>query len=103
MIPERWMEIKAKLDTALELEPAQRPAYLDEVAAANPELRHELESLIAAHDQAGTDFLNHNCAPKSLRLLLADASGPIRSSRRSALAAWVMYTALFASMSTRGK
>jgi len=58
MIPERWNEVKEKLDAVLELEPAQRAAYLDKVSGDDPELRRELESLIAAHDKAGTDFLN---------------------------------------------
>jgi serine/threonine protein kinase/tetratricopeptide (TPR) repeat protein len=57
MIPEQWEEIKEKLDAALDLAPGERSAYLDKVASGNPELRHELESLIAAHERAGVDFL----------------------------------------------
>jgi eukaryotic-like serine/threonine-protein kinase len=56
MIPERWDEIKDKLQAALELQPSERPAYLASVA--NPDLRQELESLLASHDKAGTDFLS---------------------------------------------
>ena len=55
---ERWHEIKDKLDAILNLAPEQRPAYLEQVSGADPELRRELESLIASHEQAGTDFLN---------------------------------------------
>ena len=55
---ERWHEIKDKLDAVLKLAPEHRPAYLDQVSTADPELRRELESLIASHEQAGTDFLN---------------------------------------------
>jgi len=58
MIPERWGEIKEKLHAALELEGPQRTAYLAEIGAADPELRQELESLIASHEQAGTDFMS---------------------------------------------
>jgi serine/threonine protein kinase/tetratricopeptide (TPR) repeat protein len=58
VIQERWQEIKEKLDAALDLEPAGRRAYLDKVAGADPELRRELESLLAAHEKAGADFLN---------------------------------------------
>lgn len=57
MISEHWNEIKDKLHAALELEPAQRDAYLQELAAANPELLCEVESLLSAHNNAGTDFL----------------------------------------------
>jgi len=43
---------------ALELtNPAERGAFLDRECAGNPGLRAEVESLLAAHDQAGP-FLN---------------------------------------------
>jgi eukaryotic-like serine/threonine-protein kinase len=71
MIPEHWDEIKEKLNAVLSLKRHQRAAYIDEVAAANPELRHELESLLASHDQAGTDFLNTSAA----QAVLEQASG----------------------------
>ncbi len=58
MTPERWNEIKDKLDAVLELEPARRPAFLDQISSVDPELRQELESLITSHEKAGTDFLN---------------------------------------------
>ena len=53
---ERWHEIKDKLDAVLSLAPEQRAAYLDQASAADPELRRELESLLASHEQAGTGF-----------------------------------------------
>jgi eukaryotic-like serine/threonine-protein kinase len=53
-----WHEIKDKFDAVLNLAPEQRSAYLDQVSAADPKLRQELESLLASHEQAGTDFLN---------------------------------------------
>lgn len=73
MIRERWKEIKDKLDAALDLEPAQRRAYLNEVAGANPELGRELESLLAAHEKAGTDFLN---APAAKAIAQSDVREP---------------------------
>jgi hypothetical protein len=57
MLPQRWDEIKDKLGAILELEPARRCAYLDEIARSDPEMHQELGSLIASHDKAGTDFL----------------------------------------------
>jgi serine/threonine protein kinase/tetratricopeptide (TPR) repeat protein len=56
--PERWQQIKAALNEALELPAQSRPAFIDKVAAADPELRSELESLIAAHCEASDEFLN---------------------------------------------
>jgi eukaryotic-like serine/threonine-protein kinase len=58
MLPERWNEVKDKLHAALQLEPAGRAAYLAEVGGADLDLQRELESLIAFHEQTGTDFLN---------------------------------------------
>ena len=58
MIPERWDEIKNKLHVALQLQPAQRNAYLHDLGTVDPELRREVESLIASHEEAGTAFLN---------------------------------------------
>ena len=58
MIPERWSVVKDKLYAALELEGSRRAAYLDEIAQHDPELRRELDSLLASHEQASAAFLN---------------------------------------------
>jgi eukaryotic-like serine/threonine-protein kinase len=55
--PERWQEVKSALHRALELEGTSRSAYISEIAAEDPELRFELESLIAAHEGSGDSFL----------------------------------------------
>lgn len=57
MTPEEWQRVRPILESALELDSANRPAFLDETCA-DPSLRHEIESLIAAHEQAGTGVLN---------------------------------------------
>jgi eukaryotic-like serine/threonine-protein kinase len=48
--PEQWQDVKKVLAGALERPPEQRRAYLDQTCA-DPSLRREVESLIAAHDQ----------------------------------------------------
>lgn len=58
MLAERWDEIKEKLLAALQLEPAQRAAYLARIGAVDPDLQRELDSLIASHERTGTDFLD---------------------------------------------
>jgi hypothetical protein len=45
--PERWQQVKEVLAVVLEHEPATRGACLDQVCA-EPSLRREVESLIAA-------------------------------------------------------
>jgi hypothetical protein len=53
---ERWQEIKKLLAAALERAPGDRQAYLDH-ACAEPDLRREVESLIAADEQTQSSFL----------------------------------------------
>ena len=56
--PERWQQVKKVLAAALEREPAAREAYLDQVCA-EPAMRREVESLIAAHERGDTSFIEH--------------------------------------------
>ena len=58
MTLERWQEVKKVLAAALEREPEERAAYLDQ-ACVEPLLRREVESLIAAHEQAKSNFMGH--------------------------------------------
>ena len=58
MTPEQWHQIKDKLHAALEMEPARRFAYAAELSAVHPELKQDIESLLACHDGMSTDFLN---------------------------------------------
>ncbi len=58
MTPERWREIKKVLAAALEKTPPERAAYLDR-DCADPSLRREVESLILAHEQGDTSFMDH--------------------------------------------
>jgi len=62
MTPERWQKIRPILESALELDAARRPEFLDS-ACADLSLRNEVESLIASHEQAGTDVLNPASSP----------------------------------------
>jgi|SRR5712692_8614543 len=59
--PERWQEVKKVLAAALEREAGERAAYLDQVCT-DPSLRGEVESLIAAHEQAGRSFMEQPAA-----------------------------------------
>jgi len=59
MTPERWQEVKKFLAAALERKPGERSAYLDR-ACAEPSLRREVESLIAAHEQGNSSFLEQS-------------------------------------------
>jgi hypothetical protein len=54
-MPERWQEVKKVLAGALERTPEERRAYLD-LACAEPRLRREVESLIAAHERGDSSL-----------------------------------------------
>jgi len=54
--PERWQEVKKVLAGALERPPEARSVYLDQ-ACTEPDLRREVESLIAAHEQGDSSFM----------------------------------------------
>jgi serine/threonine protein kinase len=51
--PEQWPKIKEIVGAALERDPGERPAFLDQACVQNPGLRAEVESLLAAHADAG--------------------------------------------------
>ena len=57
MTPERWQQIKGVLDQALELKPAQRSAFLDQVCNGNQSLQREVESFLAGDSDGGEGFL----------------------------------------------
>jgi serine/threonine protein kinase/tetratricopeptide (TPR) repeat protein len=57
MTGKRWQEIRSVLEPALLMDPAKRSAYLDQACASDQSLRREVESLLAADQQARTDFL----------------------------------------------
>ena len=51
--PEQWPKIKEIVGAVLEREPSERRAFLDEACLQHEELRAEVESLLAAHADAG--------------------------------------------------
>jgi len=58
MTPERWQQIRAVFEQAELLSDPERVKYLDQACDSDPELRAEVESLLAVASQAGGDFLN---------------------------------------------
>ncbi len=56
MTPERWQQIKAVLDGALEREGPERAVFLEESCRGDDELRREVESFAASETEIG-DFI----------------------------------------------
>src|ERR1700730_9230305 len=53
MNPERWQRIKEIVYEAVELGERERQAYLEQACNGDTTLRREVETLVAASDQAG--------------------------------------------------
>src|SRR5882724_11930853 len=76
MTPERWQQVKQIFQSALERNPAERSAFLNQACADDPALRSEVESLIASHDQAG-DSIEAMAAEAATEMLGDEQPGPI--------------------------
>ena len=72
MKAERWHQVRDILDNAIALTVSERSSYLDETCRGDPDLRQEVESLLLAHEKAGTVFLNDPAV--DLKAVVADAS-----------------------------
>src|SRR5438132_3408524 len=71
MTPERWQQVKQIFQSALERNPAERSAFLNQACADDPALRSQVESLIASHDQAG-DSIEAMAAEAATEMLDGD-------------------------------
>ncbi len=85
MTPERWQHVKSALHEALSLRGPARAAYLGRLRAADPALQAEVESLIAADEDASSRFLNVPAAaaieleaPPAKNRLAGQRLGPYR-------------------------
>jgi serine/threonine protein kinase len=56
MTPERWQQVKGLFDAALERGSPEREFFLDESCRGDPELRNEVDSLLAAEREAGSRY-----------------------------------------------
>ncbi|PYS34678.1 MAG: hypothetical protein DMF75_05835, partial [Acidobacteria bacterium] len=54
MTPEHWQQVKALLESALQREPHERAAFISKACGGDESLRHEVESLIISHGEAGS-------------------------------------------------
>jgi serine/threonine-protein kinase len=80
MTPERFRVVHRVLADALELPPEARDAYLGEACAGDPDLRTEVESLLAAAAGVG-DFLERDVLEHAATLLERKPAGSLAGSR----------------------
>ena len=79
---DRWEQAKAIFHAALEQAPAGREAFLEAACRSDPDLRREVDSLLASDDEAG-EFL---ASPAGLP---AAGDGPAAAQQRAGLTAGV--------------
>ena len=53
MTPERWQQVKEIFNSAINYRPEERGSFLSEACSGDENLRKEVESLIASHEQSG--------------------------------------------------
>ena len=75
MTPERYRQAEELFSKALTLTQAQRTSFLETVCFADPELRVEVESLLAAHEQAG-NFIDTPPSKTAAEVLAGVNAGP---------------------------
>jgi len=73
--PQQWGRIKELFGAALELDPTERTSFLRDACGEDENLKAEIESLLAAHDQSdllsSSPWQEHSSlrsrTPKSIR------------------------------------
>src|SRR5262249_56444712 len=85
MDADRWRQIETVFQTALKSEPDLRSLFLDQACVDDAELREEVRTLLAAHEEAGSFMTTTALAvaaaledPDPLSLAQVDTLGPYR-------------------------
>src|SRR5437867_1960733 len=80
MTPERWEQVGQLCQTALELEPDQRTAFLDRACGDDPALRQQVLTLLTAEEQAGS-FMAAGAMNDAAKML-AEGKAPSLTGKR---------------------
>lgn len=62
MTPERWQMVRGILQSAVELRPQERAAFLDRECAEDPILRKDVDEMLSAERKLAPDFLESPAA-----------------------------------------
>src|SRR6266566_8043879 len=73
MTPERWEQVGKLYHAALALQPDERETFLDDACRDDTAMRREVESLLAAEDEAGS-FLAAGAMKDAAKMLAEDKS-----------------------------
>ena len=72
MTPERWQQVKGIFQAAVERPPSERSAFLADECKGDEALRHEVESLITAHEKDGS-FIDSPAYEAAKGMLASDS------------------------------
>jgi eukaryotic-like serine/threonine-protein kinase len=76
MTPERWQQVKEIFNSAITYRPEERSMFISQACSGDDQLRSEIESLIASHEQSGS-FIDKP-AFEAAASLLAGHSGELK-------------------------
>ncbi|MEM7356288.1 MAG: serine/threonine-protein kinase, partial [Acidobacteriota bacterium] len=82
MSPERWARVKELFDQALERDPKERAAFLEQACGDDAEIRREVESLLAS-DAEGATLLDRPVAEVLGELIPRPATGRLFGAYRT--------------------
>jgi serine/threonine protein kinase len=71
MTPERWQQVKEIFNSALTYRPEERSSFITQACSGDENLRSEVESLIASHEQSGS-FIDQPAFEAAASLLAND-------------------------------
>src|SRR5919205_1622809 len=71
MTPERWQQVKEIFNSAIMHRPEERGLFISRACSGDAELRSEVESLIASHEQSGS-FIDQPAFEVAASLLVSD-------------------------------
>jgi eukaryotic-like serine/threonine-protein kinase len=80
LTPERWQRARDLLHEAMQMDEAQRSAFLDRQCASDPSLRAELNELLAAEGEIGSSFLENPAVVHAAVHTDTSASGTVLAS-----------------------
>ena len=76
MTPERWQQVKEIFNSAINFRPEERGLFISQACSGDEELRSEVESLIASHEESGS-FIDKP-AFEAAASLLASEKGELK-------------------------
>lgn len=62
MTPERWQVVRGILESAMELRPTERAAFLDQQCSTDPSLRQDVADLLSVEGKLDPAFLDSPAA-----------------------------------------